>query len=130
MVRFSLLRLALFGAALVVLRLAGMGGWLLVVVAAVVAAALSYVLFGRQRTAAATWIAERRTGQRPRFGAGVAADEAAEDAAADAATRPPGDAPPHPPQDTPADAGTDSPGDAGTDTPADAGTDRAPRPTT
>ncbi len=80
-VTYSLLRLAVFVLALVGLWLAGMGGWLLVVVGAVVAAALSYVLFGRQRAAAAQWLADRR--ERPRFSRGVEEDAAAEDAIAD-----------------------------------------------
>jgi len=37
-------------------------------------------LLGRQRTAAAIWIAERRAATRPRFSPGVEADAAAEDA--------------------------------------------------
>lgn len=84
-VTYSLLRLGLFAAALLALWFAGMGGWLLVLVAAVVAWALSYVFLGRQRTAAAVWIAERRGAAptRPRFSRGVEADAAAEDAEAD-----------------------------------------------
>lgn len=89
---YSLLRLGLFAAALAGLWAVGMGGWLLVVVAAVVAWALSYVLLGAPRTAAATWLAQRRGGgdgttPRPRFGAGASADAAIEDAADDAARR-------------------------------------------
>lgn len=84
MVTYSLVRLGLFAVALLVLWWAGMGGWLLVLVAALVAGVLSYVLLGRQRTAAATWIADRRAARRPRFGAGPEADAAAEDAADDA----------------------------------------------
>lgn len=76
---YSVLRLGLFALALLGLWAAGMGGWLLVVVAAVAAGALSYVLLGRQRTAAAIWIAERRAGTGPRFSPGVEADAAAED---------------------------------------------------
>src|SRR5665647_3205683 len=85
---YSVLRLGLFALALPGLWAAGMGGWLLVVVAAVAAGALSYVLLGRQRTAAAIWIAERRAGTGPRFSPGVEADAAAEDAEAQ---QPPGD---------------------------------------
>jgi len=82
---YSLLRLGAFVLALLGLWLAGMGSWLLVVVAAVVAAALSYVLFGKQRDAAAAWIADRRaTGEQgPRFSRAVRDDAAAEDAIAD-----------------------------------------------
>lgn len=81
---YSLLRLGLFALALVGLAWAGMGGWLLVVVAAFVAWAASYVLLGRWRDAAALWLAERaerrRTG--PRISADIDADAAAEDAEA------------------------------------------------
>ena len=67
---YSVLRLGLFAAALVGLWLAGMGGWLLVLVAALVAWALSYAVLGSRRDAAARWLAERR-GPRPRFSPGV-----------------------------------------------------------
>ena len=80
---YSVLRLGLFALALVGLWLAGMGGWLWVLVAALVAWAVSYALLGGRRDAAARWIAERRGGTRPRFSAGVEADAAAEDAASD-----------------------------------------------
>lgn len=82
-VTYSLLRLGVFVLALVGLWFAGMGSWLLVVVAAVVAAALSYVLFGKQRVAAAQWIADRRAPGAPRFSRAVEEDAAAEDAIAD-----------------------------------------------
>ena len=49
---YSVLRLGLFAAALVGLWLAGMGGWLLVLVAALVAWALSYAVLGSRRDAA------------------------------------------------------------------------------
>jgi hypothetical protein len=80
---YSVLRLGLFALALVGLWLAGMGGWLLVVLAAVVAWALSYVLLAARRDAAARWIADRRSAGRPRFSPAVEADAAAEDAAAE-----------------------------------------------
>lgn len=91
---YSLLRLGLFAAALIGLWAVGMGGWLLVLVAAVVAWALSYVLLGGPRTAAATWIAQRRGGAdratpRPWFGVGASADAAIEDAADDDARHAP-----------------------------------------
>ena len=82
-VTYSLLRLGVFLLALLGLWLAGMGSWLLIVVAALVAAALSYVLFGRQRAAAARWLAERRSPAAPRFSRAVLDDAAAEDAIAD-----------------------------------------------
>jgi len=89
-VTYSILRLGLFVAALLGLWWAGMGGWLLVLVATVVAFVLSYVLLGRQRDAAALWLADRRAAAagRPRFSARVEADAAAEDALADAAAHP------------------------------------------
>lgn len=82
-VTYSLLRLGLFALALLGLWLAGMGSWLLVVVAAVAAAALSYVILGKQRAAATTWMADRRSPGSPRISRAVQDDEAAEDAIAD-----------------------------------------------
>jgi hypothetical protein len=82
-VTYSLLRLGLFAAALLGLWLAGMGGWLLVVVATVVAWALSYIVLRRFQLRADRWIAERRASGRPRFSTDVEADAAAEDAAAE-----------------------------------------------
>lgn len=84
---YSLLRLGLFVLALLGLWAAGMGSWLLVVVAALVAWALSYVLLGRWRTDAATWLAERAAARAtgPRFSERVTAETEAEDAEADAA---------------------------------------------
>lgn len=87
-VTYSLLRLALFAGALLGLWLAGMGGWLLVVVATVAAWALSYVVLRKYQLAADRWIAERRAGGRPRFSTDVEADAAVEDAAADQSARP------------------------------------------
>ena len=108
LVTYSLLRLGLFALALVGLWLAGMGSWLLVVVAALVAWALSYVLLGRWRTAAATWRAERAAarGTGPRFSDRVTAEAEAEDAEADAAGSRDGVVPP---------------GETGTADPADRG---------
>lgn len=83
-VTYSLLRLGVFVLALLGLWLAGMGSWLLVIVATIVAAALSYVLFGKQRVAAARWLADRRAERSgPRFSRAVEDDAAAEDAIAD-----------------------------------------------
>ena len=87
MITYSLLRLALFAAALLVLWLVGMGGWLLVLVAVVVAFALSYVLLGRQRDAAARWLADRQSGARPGLQRLVTEDADVEDAADEAARR-------------------------------------------
>jgi hypothetical protein len=92
-VTYSLLRLGLFALALVGLWLAGMGSWLLVVVATVVSFALSYVVLGRQRDAAARWLAERRTTpeRRSRFPRGVEDDAAHEDAVVERLREDPGD---------------------------------------
>lgn len=92
LVTYSVLRLALFGVALLGLWAAGMGGWLLVVVAAFVAWALSYVVLARPRDAAALWLAGRAARRRTsgaRFSAAVESDAAAEDAEADQAADPP-----------------------------------------
>ena len=81
---YSVQRLALFGAALLALAWLHLGGWLLVVVAAFLAWAVSYLALAGPRDRAALWVSERverrRTG--PRFGAGVEADAAEEDAEA------------------------------------------------
>lgn len=64
LVVYSVQRLALFVAALLALFWLHLGGWLLVVVAAVIAWALSYVLLGRSRDRAALWLAERAAARR------------------------------------------------------------------
>jgi hypothetical protein len=117
-VTYSLLRLGLFAAALLGLWLAGMGGWLLVVVATVAAWALSYVVLRRYQLRADRWIAERRASGRPRFSADVEADAAAEDAAAEDAA-----AEDVAPEDTAADTDADA---AAED--ADADQSASPRP--
>ncbi|ROS76693.1 DUF4229 domain-containing protein [Cellulomonas sp. PhB143] len=84
---YSVLRIALFVVALVGLWLAGMGGWLVVLVAAAIALMLSYLLLGRPRDAASRYMAERverRKERRSRFSEKLDEDAAAEDAAADA----------------------------------------------
>lgn len=79
---YSLLRLALFGAALGLLYAAGLRGWLLPIVAVVVALALSYLTLRKPRDAAALWMAaraERRTAERavlPRTDADAAHEDA------------------------------------------------------
>ena len=91
LVVYSAQRLGLFVAALAALAAMSVGGWLLVVLAAVIAAILSYVLLGRSRDAAALWLHDRVSGRRSgRFGAGLAADAAAEDAAVDRLSDPGG----------------------------------------
>ncbi|WP_277050958.1 DUF4229 domain-containing protein [Ruania albidiflava] len=59
---YSLLRILLIVAAGAGLYLAGMRGWLLVVVAVLVGAGLSYVLLDKQRRASAEWLAARGRG--------------------------------------------------------------------
>ncbi|PUB30197.1 uncharacterized protein DUF4229 [Promicromonospora sp. AC04] len=82
---YTLLRLALFGAAFGLLYLVGLRGWLLPIVAVVVALAVSYLTLSRPRDAATRWMAdraERRAAERaaaPR----VDADAAHEDAQLD-----------------------------------------------
>ncbi|WP_239073159.1 DUF4229 domain-containing protein [Sediminihabitans luteus] len=92
LVTYTVLRLLLFAAALGGLYLAGVRDWLLVLLAAVVALLLSYLLLAKPRDAAATYLAtrgERRRelkadGKGSRFQRGLADDDAAEDAADDA----------------------------------------------
>ena len=79
--RYSVLRLALFAAVLGVLALAGARGILLVALTVVVSLALSYLLLRRQRDAVAAAIAAR-VGERPHQRGGV--DELVEDAADEA----------------------------------------------
>lgn len=84
LVVFSALRVGLLLVAVALLWLVGMRDWLLVVVAAVIAWAVSYAVLGRQRDAAALWLADR-TARRARSGrpAGRDRDADAEDAEAD-----------------------------------------------
>ncbi|MBN0042459.1 DUF4229 domain-containing protein [Cellulosimicrobium cellulans] len=92
---YSVLRLLLFAVALAALWFAGLRGWLLVLVAAVVALMLSYLTLRKPRDAASRYLAERaehraRTGER--FSREIEDDAAAEDAALDAALEPEGNA--------------------------------------
>jgi hypothetical protein len=79
--RYSLLRLALFGAVLGVLWVAGARGVLLAALAVAVSLALSYLLLRRQRDALAAAIAARVEAPREHR---VGVDEAVEDAADEA----------------------------------------------
>lgn len=85
---YSVQRLGLFVAALVVFGLLGARGVLAVILAALTSLGLSYVLLGRQREAVATRVAQRidrRLGAAPGpAGRQADADTAAEDAADDA----------------------------------------------
>lgn len=87
--KYSVLRLALFVACLGLLYLAGVGGLLLPVLAAVISLALSYILLRRQRDQLAVAIDrrvhDRTTRRRP---SGAAEDAASEDAAAEDGTTP------------------------------------------
>ncbi|MEN1975494.1 DUF4229 domain-containing protein [Cellulomonas sp. P4] len=87
-VTYSLLRLALFVVCLAGLVLAGTGWLLGVVLAAVLAALLSYLLLAGPRDRAALWLQARSEarGDRPRLSRRATEDAAAEDAAVDAAT--------------------------------------------
>ena len=82
---YTLWRVLLFVVAFGVGYLAGLGGWLLVVVAAVVAFAVSYLALRRQRDAAAVWLAERAQRRRAAGDRSRATDEDAayEDAVVD-----------------------------------------------
>jgi len=85
-VTYSLLRLGLFAVCVVALVLAGTGWLFGVIIAAVLAGLLSYLLLAGPRDRAALWLQARaeRRGDRPRLSRRAAEDAAAEDAAADA----------------------------------------------
>ena len=90
-VTYSVLRLGLFAACLGLLFWAGLGGWLLVVVAAFAAWGVSYVVLAGPRDSAALFLAERsarRSASGQRFSQAVEDDAAAEDAIVDAAAAP------------------------------------------
>ncbi|MFJ3403376.1 DUF4229 domain-containing protein [Promicromonospora sp. NPDC090134] len=85
LVIYSLLRVALVAAALGALYLVGLRGWLLPVVAVLVALAVSYLTLGRPRDAATEWMAgraERRAAARA-AAPKIDADAAHEDAEVD-----------------------------------------------
>jgi hypothetical protein len=92
--KYTVLRLVLFVAALAVFALLGARGWLAVLLAAVASMALSFVLLRGPREELSRTIAERADPSRPRkpsrFGRRLAEDDAAEDADAEG-RRPPGD---------------------------------------
>ena len=78
---YSLQRLGLFVLALLALWALHLGGWLLVVLAAFLAWAVSYLALAGPRDRAALWVSDlverRRTG--PRFSPGLESDASAED---------------------------------------------------
>lgn len=85
---YSLLRLALLVAAGAGLYLLGMRGWLLPVLAIVIAAMLSFLLLRSHAGATAQYFAQRREEKRrtvDRVDRLISTDAAAEDAAVDAA---------------------------------------------
>ncbi|MEE6294439.1 DUF4229 domain-containing protein [Georgenia wangjunii] len=94
LVVYTLLRAAILLVAAAGLYLLGMRGLLLVAVAILLAALLSYLVLPRQRQAAAVYLAERaqRRG-RPRFAAAMEDDARAEDEAAEGLAQPVADEP-------------------------------------
>ncbi len=85
---YSLLRLGLFVALLVVGYLAGLRSWLLLLVALVVAFSVSYLALRRQRDAAAVWLAERSARRQAAKEQTVDEDAAYEDSVVDQADSP------------------------------------------
>jgi Zn-dependent protease with chaperone function len=73
---YTALRLALFAVALGLLYLAGARGIILLGVAAIVSAALSYVILARKREAMADSISQRITNVRERLDEGSRAEDA------------------------------------------------------
>jgi len=87
-VTYSVLRLGLFAACLGLGYWAGLGGWLVVVMAAFAAWGVSYVVLAGPRDAAAVYLVERaarRAASGRRFSRNAEADAAYEDAVTDAA---------------------------------------------
>jgi len=83
--RYTLLRLALFAIVTAVLWAAGARSWLAPLAGLFVAWALSYVLFGKQRAAAAAWVEQRAEQRGTRRRTPADEDAALEDAADEAA---------------------------------------------
>ncbi len=81
---YTVLRLLLLAAAIGVGYAAGLRSWLLLLVAIVVAFAVSYLVLARQKDAAALWLAERAERRRSGdegLGKVIDEDAAAEDSA-------------------------------------------------
>jgi cell division protein FtsW (lipid II flippase) len=72
---YTALRLAIFAAALGLLYLAGARGVLLIAIAAVVSAAISFIVLARQREAMAGSISRRVTNFRERIDEGAKAED-------------------------------------------------------
>ncbi|QDB80307.1 DUF4229 domain-containing protein [Georgenia wutianyii] len=91
--RYTLLRLVVLAAVLGVLWLVGMRGWLLLAVAFLVAALVSFLVLPRQANDAAAVIARRRGGRTGAMDAAIAQDAAEEDALLDREHREDSDGP-------------------------------------
>ena len=89
--RYTLLRLGLVAAALLVFWLIGLRGWLLGVVSIVVAALLSFLILQPQADAAAGQLAARGRRGRQAVDRSIAQDAAEEDALLDGEQPPPND---------------------------------------
>ena len=76
-IRYSLLRFGILIVVFGLLYLAGAGGWLLLLLTAVISAALGYLLLGRQRDAVTADLIEKRKGNLAKR---IDADNDAEDA--------------------------------------------------
>jgi hypothetical protein len=74
LVKYSVIRIGLFAAVLVILMLVGVPGWIAAIAAALVALSVSYIFFRRQRDDAITSIRKQ-----PDTAARPASDEQAED---------------------------------------------------
>jgi uncharacterized membrane protein YjjB (DUF3815 family) len=72
---YSVLRLGLFAVAFLLLFVAGARSWLLLALAALVSAVVSYFVLSRQRNAMAGAIDRRITGFRQRLDAGTRAED-------------------------------------------------------
>lgn len=85
MVIYSLLRLALFAVCTVALAFAGMGWLFAVILGAILAGLLSYLLLKGPRDSAALWMQARsqKRGDRPKLSRRAQEDADVEDAAAD-----------------------------------------------
>lgn len=79
---YTLIRIALFAAALTILLIVGVTNWIAAIVAAIIALCVSYLFFRPQRDAVATKLYEARASAREddaSTGSVSGADEAAED---------------------------------------------------
>lgn len=84
LLRYSLLRLALLLAVFAVLWICGIRGWLWLILGVVIAGAISYLAFPRQRDAAAGVLAERAEHRRGAQDVDADSEDAVLEAAVDA----------------------------------------------